>query len=146
LLSGITKCKLGRLQRAQNAAARVITLTHRQDHITPVLRDLHWLPIAERIEYKCLCLTYQAKFGMAPKYLKDLLQEYEPSYRLRSHNKSLLVIPPTKLVKSGDRAFYKRGPLLWNALPLKLRECTSLLCFKKLLKTHLFRRFYDLIV
>ena len=47
LLHGITDSLFRRLQSVQNAAARLITGTRRRDHITPVLRDLHRLPVSQ---------------------------------------------------------------------------------------------------
>ena len=54
------------LQLCQNNAARMLSLRHKFDHITPVLKDLHWLPVEQRIEYKVLLLTYKALHGKAP--------------------------------------------------------------------------------
>jgi len=52
LLHGFTDSLFRRLQSVQNAAARLITGTRRQDHITLVLRDLNWLPVRRRVDYK----------------------------------------------------------------------------------------------
>ena len=60
LLFGLTNQLLDQLQRLQNLAARLIAQISRREHITPVLRDLHWLPIRRRIEYKVLVYTFQA--------------------------------------------------------------------------------------
>ena len=49
------------------------------DHITPVLRSLHWLPVCERIDFKILQLVYKVLNGLGPKYISDLLLHYEPS-------------------------------------------------------------------
>ena len=57
LLYGLPSSKLKRLQRIQNTAARIIMRTRKYDHITPVLKQLHWLPISQRIEFKILLLT-----------------------------------------------------------------------------------------
>ena len=73
LLSGLPAASLKPLVKAQNAAARLITKTRRCDHITPILRELHWLPVAERVQYKTLMLTFRALHGLAPPYLSDLL-------------------------------------------------------------------------
>ena len=54
LLCGITEELLCSLQKAQNNAARVVSGSKKYDHITPVLKDLHWLPIRKRIEFKIL--------------------------------------------------------------------------------------------
>ncbi len=54
-------------------AARVVTFTRKFSHITPVLCDLHWLPVTERISFKVLLLMYKALHGKAPKYISDML-------------------------------------------------------------------------
>ena len=56
---------------AQNAAARLITGTRRRDHITPVLRDLHWLPVRRCVDYKLALLVYKSLHGLAPSHLAD---------------------------------------------------------------------------
>jgi len=58
LLHGITDSLFRRLQSIQNAAACLITGTRRRDHVTPVLRDLHWLPVRRRVDYKLALLVY----------------------------------------------------------------------------------------
>jgi hypothetical protein len=60
LLYGISKELIDKLQRVQNTAARLITRTKKFDHITPILKELHWLPIEERIKYKVLLLAHKA--------------------------------------------------------------------------------------
>jgi exonuclease III len=144
LLIGISKEKRGRLQRIQNAAARLVTLTSKYDHITPVLKDLHWLPIAQRIEYKILLLTFKALTGQAPTYLKDLLQLSHQTRSLRSNDQRLLACPRSRTVHYGDRCFSVAAPVLWNKLPQNLRLCDSLSLFKSQLKTYLFNAAYDM--
>ena len=76
LICGITEELILKLQRVQNIAARVITRTKKQDHIAPVLNNLHWLPIRRRIQFKILLLVYKCMCGIAPFYLKEALTEY----------------------------------------------------------------------
>ena len=73
LLYGLPDCELKKVQRVQNAAARLLTSTGKYDHITPVLRELHWLPVKYRIQFKILLLTFKAIHGMAPDYISRLL-------------------------------------------------------------------------
>ena len=73
LLCGITDELLCRLQKVQNNAARVVSGSKKYDHITPVLKDLHWLPIRKRIDFKILLLTFKCMQGCAPLYLRELL-------------------------------------------------------------------------
>ena len=57
---------------------------HKFTHITPVLKQLHWLPVVERIKFKILLLTWKIVHGFAPHYFDDLISEYVPSRNLRS--------------------------------------------------------------
>ena len=69
---------VSQLQRCQNNAACIVSLRRKYDHITPVLKDLHWLPVEYRINYKILLLAYKAQHDMAPPYLSSL-QTWEVS-------------------------------------------------------------------
>ena len=139
LLVGIPETYLAKLQRVQNIAARILTGTRKYDHMTPVLYKLHWLPVKYRIEYKIILMTYRALNGLAPNYLQDLLQVYQPARSLRSSGDLKLVVPRTRLRYYGDRAFSVKVPSLWNSLPLHMRTMSSMSTFKKVLKTHLFQ-------
>ena len=126
-----------KLQLALNAAARVLTKTSKYDHITPILEQLHWLPVKQRIQYKILLLTWKIVHKMAPVYMEELLNLYIPQRSLRSSCQGLFNVPKTR-VQYGDRAFSVAAPVLWNALPLTLKSIDSVEGFKKHLKTHLF--------
>ena len=73
LLYGLPKSQIAKLQRVQNAAARIVTNTHRFEHNTPIIRQLHWLPVSYRIHFKILLLTFKALHGLSPKYIRDLV-------------------------------------------------------------------------
>ena len=139
LYSGISKRNILRLQLIQNTAARLLTHTRRSDHITPVLAALHWLPVSFRIDFKILLLVFKALNGQAPAYILEMLTPYEPDRSLRSSDRALLMVPKSRLVTKGDRAFAVRAPKLWNALPEGLRLANSVSSFKSLLKTHFYR-------
>ena len=139
LLCGLPSVLLNKLQTVQNSAARLIVGVRKSHHITPILIQLHWLPVRQRIDYKILLLTYCALNNLAPAYLRDLLCYYQPSRTLRSSCQNLLVEPKFRLSSCGSRAFVYAAPRLWNSLPLDIRCASSLNCFKSLLKTHLFK-------
>jgi len=84
LLLGCPTNSLKSLQLIQNAAARVLMITDRGDHISTVLVSLHWLIVKFRIEFKILLLTYKALNDQAPSYLKDLIVRYLPNRALHS--------------------------------------------------------------
>ena len=138
LLYGLPQCEISRLQRLQNKAARIVTLSRKSEHITPVLRDLHWLPVSHRIIYKLLLTVFKSLNNMAPSYISDLLKLYLPSRNLRSSNMYLLQEKRSKH-SWGDRSFVVAAPRLWNALPPALKSCSTISSFKKHLKTHLMR-------
>ena len=132
LLFGVPNSQLQRLQCIQNAAARISTGTHKYHHVTPVLQDLHWLSVKERIDFKILLLTFKALNNMAPAYLKDMLRlETSDRYELKSEKSMALIVPKTKVTSRGDRAFCTAAPKLWNKLPVEIKRSQSIHTFKK---------------
>ena len=109
-------------------------MSSRRTHITLVLNALHWLPVQYRIQYKLLLLVFHSLHGSAPQYNCQLITRYNPSRCLRSSTSSLLVVPQTHN-NLGDRAFSHAGLLLWNNLPLNIRNMSSIHKFKEALKT-----------
>lgn len=137
LLFGIPAHCIQRLQRVQNAAARVILQRRRSDPATPLLQTLQWLPVEQRIALKLLCIVFQCKHDTAPSYLSSLLSEYAPPRPLRSTHQLLLEAPRSRLIRYGHRSFEAGAPRLWNELPIELRQCDSEHDFKRKLKKHL---------
>ena len=145
LLYGIPKVLRQQLQICQNNSARIITRTRKFDHITPILVDLHWLPVEFRINYKIMLITYKAQHDLAPQYIKELIAPYISARPgLRSQNTNLLKEQPTPRLKTyGDRSYIVAAPQLWNSLPVELRDSElSIEQFKTKLKTHYFKRAY----
>ena len=81
---------LKKLQSVLHASARLISGTRKFDHITPILKDLHWLPITQRIKFKTLLIVYKCLNGMAPPYLQNRLSLCDDP-RLRSYQRQLKV-------------------------------------------------------
>ena len=147
LLCEIPKVLRDKLQLCQNSAARLITRSRKYDHITPILVDLHWLPVEYRIKFKIMLITYKALHDLAPLYIKELLSEYVPSrggLRSSSHLNMLSENNySNRLATAGGRSYSVVAPRLWNALPRSLRDPKlSLAMFKKGLKTHYFYKSY----
>ncbi|KAK6181917.1 hypothetical protein SNE40_009694 [Patella caerulea] len=120
LLYGLPSYLIHQLQSIQNKAARIITRTNIRQHITPILADLHWLPINYRICFKINTLTYNCLNNPdSPAYLKDLIHLYIPQRSLRSSNQLQLKAHKT-YTKFGERAFCFASPQEWNKLPLRV--------------------------
>ena len=144
LLIGLPDKDIRKLQRLQSSAARLIAFSRKRDHITPVLFDLHWLPVLHRINFKVLLLVYKTLSGMSPASISDILHPYIPTRSLRSSSSSLLQCPVPRTKTYGERAFSCMAPKLWNALPITIKNARSVDHFKKLLKEHLFKIAYAL--
>ena len=142
LLTGLPVEQLQKLQKVQIYAAKIIHRKKKTDHVTPLLKSLHWLPVKERVDYKIATLVFKCLNDLAPTYLSDLIQKNTTSRNLRSSNDKSIFIPRTKLKTYGDRAFSYYGPYIWNSLPRELREKERLDCFKKALKYYLFLKAY----
>jgi len=140
-LAGLPSNQLDRLQSVLNAAARLVFSARKYEHVTPLLRDLHWLLVPQRVEYKLAMLVYRCLHGLAPSYLADDLQlvaNLESRQQLRSSSPDALVVPPTRLCTVGHRAFPVSAARVWNGLPTHVTS--SLHIFKRHLKTFLLSR------
>ena len=126
LLSNCPKHNIAKLQKVQNAAARLTFKLRKHDHITQARKQLHWLPIEARITYK-LCLHCHNFFhNSSPVYLADLLTVYIPGRSLRSSSDCyMLKVPSINTKKFGERAFRFAAPKAWNSLLFLIRQQSS---------------------
>ena len=102
---GFPMNRLQSLQLVQNSAARVIRQTKQYTSITPILNELHWLPINKRCQFKILLLTFKSLNGCAPEYLCGMLNVYMPNRSLRSTAFTLLVTYRNRSIRLGNRLF-----------------------------------------
>ena len=133
---------IDRLQSVQNSAARLITGSKKNEHITPILYDLHWLPVHQRIKFKVLLILFKSKHHMCPSYITSLFSDYHPSRDLRSSNSELLHIPFSRSSYIRETSLSHAGPRMWNQLPSDLRSCDNIDIFKRKLKTYLFNEHF----
>ena len=127
-----------KLQLVQNASARVIAKIKRREHITPVLRDLHWLPIQKRSQYKMMVLVFNALYKHGPTYITEYLNWYTPSRTLRSMNTPTLTPIRSRSITVHKRLLQGGCSELWNCLPNSIRCTKTFSAFKKQLKTYFF--------
>jgi len=142
-LAGLPAIQLNRLQSVLNAAARLIFSARKYDHVTPLLRELHWLRVPERIAFRLATLAYRCQHELAPHYLAVQLcrvSDNESRQRLRSASTVDLLVPRTKHSTIGDRSFAVSAAQAWNSLPLSVQMSDSIAIFRRRLKTELFAR------
>ena len=98
------------------AIKRLVTGARHCNHITPVLRQLHWRRVRQRVEYKVACLVHQSLAGQTPAYIADDIQLVMDSDRrqLRSAAARTCLVPWTQN-NFGDRSFGAAGPRVWNS-------------------------------
>ena len=124
LLYGAHEYQIKKLQRVMKASARLVYCAPKYCHVTPLLRELHWLPVRLRVGFKIVLVTFKIYHGVAPSYLKDLVSVLPDScYQLRRNNNCILLERPRLRSKKtlGDRALSMAVPFLWNCLPLPIR-------------------------
>ena len=141
LLAGCPQFLIDRVQKVQNAAARLICRAKKLDHFQPILQSLHWLPIRARIQYKIstLCFIVITDTGQQylsePLHLKTLERDFRSSADTR-----ILKIPRSNSKAVGQRSFSHVSPSTWNGLPYTLHHSDSKTPFRQALKTHLFQQ------
>ena len=142
LFYGSPMYMLKRLQKVQNLAARLIFQCRKQNHISPLLMSLHWLPINTRIEYRLSLISHSFFLGLSPIYLSDLLSMYTPKRNLRSSSDNgILCILTLRTKTFGHRSLSFAAPTIWNSLLYELRHTDAIQKFELSLKTHFLRKF-----
>ena len=148
LLYGIAAKDRRKLQKLRNKAAKVIFRCDRLHPSAPLRRQLHWLPINERVIFKVLLLTFKGVNNLIPAYLSDfLIKCVSGRENLRSGNEHLLCVSRTKRA-IGDYSFCVAGPCLWNSLLSHIRFSPSVNVFKSPLKlpfSHLIDLLFTLV-
>ena len=136
LFANSSQSTLHRLQRVQDAATRLLCGASARTHAPPLLKQLHWLPVLSRIQFKLCTLMFDINHGTAPQYLSELVRRCDDT-RLRSSVRGNFVVSRTRLHVT-DKAFSIARPRAWNALPSDIKLISSRTSFRKKLKTHFF--------
>ena len=133
--AGLPASTLWHLQRVLHASARLVYGVGRYEHVSPLLRELRWLSVKERIDMRLGTLAFQCQKGCAPKYLSsDLItvSSLPGRERLRSATSGRLSAPRARHPTLGGRAFPIVSSHLWNSLPSSVTHASSVADFKKL--------------
>ena len=127
ILAGLPAVTIHPLNTVLHAAARIIKDIPHRDHITPAMRNLHWLPIPARVTYKLCSLMYNIFSHRAPTYMSSMINarsNQTESRGLRSTSRGDAVVPKTNR-NYGKRAFAVAGPTAWNSLPVQIRRANT---------------------
>lgn len=145
VLCGLPTKSIQKLQRVQNWAAKVVLCHSKYDSSSDALKQLHWLPVSQRIDFKVLCLVFKCLHRAAPSYLCNLLEvkSYARNTRAASSDDITLVVPFVRRSNFAGRAFSVYAPKIWNALPSKLKSIDNFNTFKGQLKTYIFSNVFN---
>jgi len=141
LLHSTSQRNFDRLQRVHNSLARVVTQAPRRSSATDLRRQLHWLPIRQRVSCKLVTITFQAIHTGTPTYLACELHRHQPFRAVRSGTTTNLHRPHA----SSDfhkHSFAVSTPATWSNIPASIHDSATLVTFKTVLKTHLFNSAY----
>jgi len=141
-LAGLPANLLSQLEAVMNAGARLILNANQREHITLLLRQLHWLCLLERITSKLATMMFQCVNGTAPRYLsadERRVADVPGRKHLRLAASSSLAMPATRRSTIGDRTFVVVAASIWNKLPQEIRSATSLPVFRRRLENSFFR-------
>ena len=139
--SNTTQANLDKLQAVQNFACRILCGAKKFEHITPLLKGLHWLPIRQQLYFRFAVLVFKCMTRCAPEYLTSKLVRRSAVSTRNTRNNQLLDIPLFGTA-SGQRTFQYRATSLWNALQPALKLSPSVTVFKRLLRQKLFNDYF----
>ena len=134
--SNTSASNVKKVQSIQNFACKIITKSRKYDHVTPLLRELNWLPVDKLLYFRDASLTYKCVNNLAPDYLCNKLIKRSSIHDRRTRTHDSLQIPVFKTA-AGQRSFAYRAVHIWNNLDKNLKDCSSLKILKVALKKHL---------
>ena len=141
--SNTSKKNVRKLQNVQNFAARIVSGTRKFDHVTPVAKELNWLPVSQTLLFRDGVLAFKCVKGLSPSYHSDRFTTRSMVHTRNTQNKDKLNIPAYKSA-AGQRSFLYRAVSLWNSLPYDLTDSTSIVIFMKDFRNYLLEQFYAL--
>ena len=134
--------QITRLQKLQNSCVRFLygKKIKKWTSVRPFLKDAHFLPVKERIQFKISLMIFKSLNNVAPHYLQNRINVKGQLNKSMRHENDffLLDTPQLPRLKRTHRGISQAAPAIWNKLPYEVRSSSDTLSFKKNLKTHLF--------
>ena len=124
-----SKSNISKLQGIQNFAARIATGTRKYDHITPVLKELKWLPVATQLYFRSAIMAFKCLTSRVPEYLTSQFSKRGEISGRATRSSQMLNIPLFKTA-SGQRTFYYRTVSIWNSMDSSLKTLEKVSDFK----------------
>jgi hypothetical protein len=137
---GLPSSTLWRLQRVLHASARLVYGASSFDRVTPLLRDLGWLSVKQRIDFRLGTFAFLCRKGLAPSYLSEELiaaTSVPGRYHLRSASSGHFIVPRVRRPTLGGRSFSVSAAQIWNHLPIDIISACSVSAFKSCFKKSL---------
>ena len=131
---GIGKTDVQKLQQIVNFAARVIFNKRKQEHVSPLLRQLNWLSVENRLKLDTACFMFKVAHGTVPDTISGLFTRVN-EVNQHETRQAWDFYTPMMRTQAGRRALSFRGPKLWSTVPQDLKNSVSLRSFK-----HAYRR------
>ena len=134
--SNTSQTNIKMLQTVQNFACCIVSGRRKYDHVSPALKELHWLPVKEHLYYCDAIMSFKCLTGCAPGYLSTQFIRRGDVTNRRRRSSQMLNIPCFRTA-SGQRSFCYRAITLWNSLSNDLKLCELVNVFKHRLRSHL---------
>ena len=132
--SGCGKTSLARLQKVQNFASKVATGRGRKyDHATPLIEELGWLKIEEKITYDVCVYVFKILNKEIPNWVTPFQTVGMQRGRQTRQSNDLFI--PRKRTTIANKAIPVRGAREWNRLPTNIKDANVNTIFKNKLKT-----------
>ena len=112
---------LNKLQSIQNFASKIVTNSKKYDHVTPLLRQLNWLPVKQMLYLKDAVMTYKCVNGLAPLYLSVKLTKRSNIHSRNTRKRDSLNTPLFRTT-AGQRTFQYRAANIWNNLDSQMKN------------------------
>ena len=125
-----SKTKLNSFQKIQNRAARITTNYPYDASAVPLLQNLGWSSIKDRIKKETVMLTYEALNSIALQYLGELFSKCSESSNRNLHSTETNLQIPLLRARTGQKAFSYRGAKLWNDQNKETKLAPSMATFE----------------
>ena len=147
LFRGLSWLIQHKFQSIQNTIPHTVRNPRKYAHVTPILKQLHWLPVKYHCMFKTAALVYKFSHSGSPFYFEPFLSLSSCSYstRLSHPDHQYLSVPPFhssvfRSIKHLGHSFAFDAPMIWNEPPNDVRSTTSVASFRKKLKTDVFAK------